>query len=533
MATLSNRSQYTVRVPRHADLTRSFSHENVAGARQYLKALREQGYAPRLEQGNEHWYVRVRKKGYPEQNFDAGSLEVARAAAARIEGERRNGLFTDYTKGHRVTFAELIERYIEKVCPRHKSCEIERTILESLLTDLGGAYAERALARKRERAMARVAGTKKKPRILPPRHTPRAAIEWLQRPIAKVEPEDINKYLAEREEQGLAPATIDREIDLLSQVITYARKTERVHMEHSPLYGVIRPGYFNERDRRLVGDEQERLFAAAREEDRLLAIETALAPHREQAARMPCHDSTRKRFVRRARTRIEADPAALTVIPYYEAFIFLLLETAARRSELLGLLWANVNFESSSGYLPDIKNGRARSLVLRTPVLEMLKRLPRTGDRIFPLSVNAVREAWYQLCTRAGLTDFHMHDLRHTALTVICETARRAGVPLNAFELASISGHRDLRSLARYLNLCTGELAERIDEAHQIADAHSKAAQSRKETSPFNHKGRPRARIRVSAGALARETRPALTPLTAEASADELRDAKPANRLPS
>lgn len=201
-------------------------------------------------------------------------------------------------------------------------------------------------------------------------------------------PEDINKYLAEREGQGLALAAIDREIDLLSQVITYAKKTERIHMEHSPLYGVIRPGHFNERDRRLVGAEETRLFAAAREEDRRLAIETALAPYREQAARMQCHDSTRKRFVRPARTHIEAAPAAVTVI---------------------------------------------------------------------------------------------------------CETARRAGVPLNAFELASISGHRDLRSLARYLNLCTGELTQRLDEAHQIADTQSRAAQPHKETSPFNHEGRPRA----------------------------------------
>ena len=132
MATLINRSAYEVRVRRRAGLTRSFSHENAEDARRYLKVLREQGHKARLDQGDEHWYVRIRKKGNPAQNFDGGCLQDAQAAA-RIKAERAKGLFRDYTKGHRVTFAELIERYIEKVCPRHKSCEIERTILESLL----------------------------------------------------------------------------------------------------------------------------------------------------------------------------------------------------------------------------------------------------------------------------------------------------------------------------------------------------------------------------------------------------------------
>ena len=54
MASFINRSAYTVSVPRRADLTRSFSHENVAAARHYLKALREQGHTARLEQGDTH-----------------------------------------------------------------------------------------------------------------------------------------------------------------------------------------------------------------------------------------------------------------------------------------------------------------------------------------------------------------------------------------------------------------------------------------------------------------------------------------------
>lgn len=72
-----------------------------------------------LEQGDDGWLVRIRQKGYPTLNFRSISLEAAESDAARIEAERRTGLFIDYTKGHRITFAELIERYVEEVSPLH------------------------------------------------------------------------------------------------------------------------------------------------------------------------------------------------------------------------------------------------------------------------------------------------------------------------------------------------------------------------------------------------------------------------------
>ena len=55
--------------------------------------------------------MRIRKKLYPAQNFDGGSLKDAHAAAARIEAGHRTGLFVDYTSSHRISYAELIERY--------------------------------------------------------------------------------------------------------------------------------------------------------------------------------------------------------------------------------------------------------------------------------------------------------------------------------------------------------------------------------------------------------------------------------------
>ena len=51
MASIKNRSRYTVSVTRRAELTRSFPHTAKARANQYYAALRSQGLTPRMHQG--------------------------------------------------------------------------------------------------------------------------------------------------------------------------------------------------------------------------------------------------------------------------------------------------------------------------------------------------------------------------------------------------------------------------------------------------------------------------------------------------
>jgi integrase len=486
MATFHNRSRLNVSVEDRTELNRQFPHTERDAARRYLKALRAEGHTPVLTQGDDAWWVRIRRAGYPKMNFRAGSYQEALHTAQRIEAEQATGLFIDYTAGHRVIFAELIERYIDEVCPSLKSCEVDTASLESFLSDLSPAYAQRMAERKKARDLK--AGRTR--RTMPPRHIPRNSIEWLLRPIAKVVALDLHRYIVERLEQGLAPATIDREMDRFSAIITWVTKTLRIELHRTPMYGLKRPRYFNERDRRLSADEHERLFAAAREEDRLLgleaAIERALAPAREHASGLP-YASARKRYLALMRTRAMQRITSWDAPPYYETLLELLLSAAPRRSEALALTWAHLRLEAYEAYLPTTKNGRARTISLREHVIEALLRLPRTGERVFPMSENQVRSTWYRICERARLTDYHMHDLRHEAVSDLCEVARAAGKPFSPLELATFTGHRELRSLARYANLCAGELAKRIDEAYAEAKRLG-----------LSRKGRARPRIHIS-----------------------------------
>ncbi|MCH8489816.1 MAG: tyrosine-type recombinase/integrase [Oceanicaulis sp.] len=61
-----------------------------------------------------------------------------------------------------------------------------------------------------------------------------------------------------------------------------------------------------------------------------------------------------------------------------------------------------------------------------------------------------------RLRARAGLSDLRLHDLRHEAVSRLFERG------LNVIEVSTISGHRELRMLARYSHLRAGDLVARL-----------------------------------------------------------------------
>ena len=57
---------------------------------------------------------------------------------------------------------------------------------------------------------------------------------------------------------------------------------------------------------------------------------------------------------------------------------------------------------------------------------------------------NAFKKTWQRLMKRCGFTDLRFHDLRHEATSRLFEKG------LNVMEVASITGHKDVRMLYRY-----------------------------------------------------------------------------------
>jgi integrase len=86
-----------------------------------------------------------------------------------------------------------------------------------------------------------------------------------------------------------------------------------------------------------------------------------------------------------------------------------------------------------------------------------LAELPRSIDgRVIPVKGNTLHAAFRKACKRAGIKDFHWHDLRHTAITRLAQK-----LP-NLIELAAVSGHRNLGMLKRYYHPSASELARKL-----------------------------------------------------------------------
>ncbi|MDM0018036.1 site-specific integrase [Variovorax saccharolyticus] len=463
MATVQNRSPYVISVARRPELTRKFSFSQLKAAKAYMQEMKIQHPKCKVDVSQEesHFQVRLRNKGHREQTKSFESLTEADQFIKEMDSQQSRGLFRDYTAAYGITTAQLIQRYIEEECAGLKGGANYTIILKALAADSTNELRKRIDIRKRE--------LKEFGRFITPlganRH-PMGSLEWLNKPLPEVTPVDIETFVRDRLE-FVVPSTVDRQLDLLQAVYKVATSTWGYYLDRPPMQGVRRPKYFNERDRRLKGDEEVRLLDAARREDQLRSIELRtqeLMAHARTVAATQSSTYAQKTTIKEAYD--EARAAALGSykhVPFFEAFVMYLLGTAARRGEALAQFWDRIDFEAQTAYLPTSKNGRPRVLAVRRDLLELLGQLPRTSDLVFDIGVKELCNAWNRICEDAGIEDLHMHDLRHEGIS----RAAESGLFPTVLDLQAYSGHRDLRSLSRYTHLMPSAIAKRLDQAEE------------------------------------------------------------------
>ena len=135
----------------------------------------------------------------------------------------------------------------------------------------------------------------------------------------------------------------------------------------------------------------------------------------------------------------------------------LALETAMRRSELLGLRWEHIDLGRRTIFLQLTKNGTSRTVPLSTHAIQILTQMPRNLDGVvFPVTPEVVSQAFNRARKQAGIKDIRFHDLRHMAITRLAEK-----LP-NLIELSAVSGHKSLAMLKRYYHPNPEQLAEKL-----------------------------------------------------------------------
>ncbi|WP_295402523.1 site-specific integrase [uncultured Thiocystis sp.] len=253
-------------------------------------------------------------------------------------------------------------------------------------------------------------------------------------------PADIQKYIDQRRQEGVGPATINKEINLLSAALNYGR-------------------------RRLQWDVQN--------------------PVEGMRLRPP---QGRIRWIDRS-TAATLSKEAASVRGYLPDFIQLGLHTGMRKGEMLGLTWSRVDFERSMVYLTDMdqKNGKHGSIPLNAEAVAALERRRTHREQYCPQCpwvfasrhgerIANIRKGFESACEKAGITDFHPHDLRHTCaawlvqdgvdIRVVCELLRHTSiqVTMRYAHLSSKNVRDAVERLSHFRPTCTEE-AKRPAEA--------------------------------------------------------------------
>lgn len=362
------------------------------------------------KKGPYQWHAQIRRKGWPQQTRTFNTQAEAKAWATMIEREMDAGVFVSRNEAESTSFAKALEMYAEQVTSKKRSSDSE---------------------------LSRIQALQRHPLAL--------------RSLASIRGADMASYRDQRLAEGLAAATVRRELALISHVFTIARKEWRMESLSNPVELIRQPSVDDARDRRILSADVWTL----------------------QDGKLICeHLDELEMICRYARS---------TELPLIARFA---VETGMRRSEIASLVRTNVDVKKRTAMLPITKNGSARGVPLSSLAVEIVKNQPKRDDgRIFKSRPDTITKAFNDavaaarrvyadglslrnrglpqeeisqlISSNSFLVDLRFHDLRHEATSRLAEI-----FPLH--ELTKITGHQDTRMLMRYYHPRTEDLARKL-----------------------------------------------------------------------
>lgn len=194
-----------------------------------------------------------------------------------------------------------------------------------------------------------------------------------------------------------------------------------------------------------------------------LAVEWGLL-ERSPAARIRLY---RQDTVRTRCLSPEEEERLLAVSPpFLRRLVVFSLHCGARRGEVLGLRWRDIDFGLRQAVIPleRAKGKRERRIYLNAVALSVLHELPRPIDPDALVFGNGagkpqgnLERYWRKALREAGIEGLRWHDLRHSCATRLLQS----GASLTA--VREVLGHVDLRTTLRYVHLSQDHLLEAVD----------------------------------------------------------------------
>jgi integrase len=262
--------------------------------------------------------------------------------------------------------------------------------------------------------------------------------------------------------ERLAPDTIRHRVGAMARCLDSLTRKHPDIMAVNPIRKLPR-GYatYNEADRELTEGGRD-----AQARDRRLS-----------------EDGAEERNIRRviAGDDVDREETLYATPEERAAFIFLFelaLESAMRLREMYTLTEDQVDVSKKTIFLQKTKNGDKRQVPMTTVAVKALDSYRAAtqgmdhgqvggqrlifpwwdGDNaVLPRVTSNLSRQFGRIFRKAGCENLTFHDLRHEATSRLYERTS-----LSDLEIASITGHKDLRMLKRYSNLRASDLAAKL-----------------------------------------------------------------------
>jgi len=234
-------------------------------------------------------------------------------------------------------------------------------------------------------------------------------------PLRNFNPMLIDEYQTQGLKDGLKPATINRRLGILKRMFAKAIEWEMVEEEALKKIRKISPLKANNKRLRYLSKEECQALIKACDKHLKPIVVTAL-------------------------------------------------NTGMRKGEILSLKWDQVDLRHGFILLDVTKSGERREIPINQTLRETLQSLTRRLDIPFvfydPATGKAyqdVKRSFHSALRRAGIKDFHFHDLRHTFASQLV----MAGIDLTT--VSRLLGHEDVKMTLRYSHLAPSHIANAVD----------------------------------------------------------------------
>ena len=323
------------------------------------------------------WWTCISHNGRKiQKSLGTSNKKLAQAVEAKIRTELVEGVYFEKLVGRKKMFKDMMDKFMVEHAPKvSRNMQISYA---SSLTHLNPFFCESNLL--------------------------------------SISPKMVSRYKVLRNSEGAAPASINRELSMLSVAFNVAIK-EWEWLKENPVSRVSNEKENNARDRWLTEEEEKCL--------------------------------------------LENSPGWLGEI------IIFSLNTGLRLGELISLEWSRVDIDKKTIFIDKTKNGDRKTIPLNKNALKVINSLSkvrnikndyvflnRRSGKINPVSLSV---AFRRSLEKAKITNFRFHDLRH------CFATRMAQKGIDLYMISKLLGHKNIKMTQRYAHHCPESLRSGVD----------------------------------------------------------------------